>query len=277
MNSYIYTEKGGIHIFDLVQTRERLENACEFLTKIAAEGGNVIFIGTKRQASSCIAEEAGRCGAFFVNSRWLGGTLTNLSSIRSKTVRLQELEVGLADGTYNSYTKRERSLLRRELEKLQQSVGGIVGITNLPSAIFVIDPKKEQTAVTEAVKTGVPVVALTDSNCDPRSIDYVIPGNDDASSSISLITKTIASALASTSKDSSTKDVKANAVSEDMPKSTDVSLDSLKLSSRSINALKKAGIETLSRLKELTEEELGEIKGIGKKALVEIMTATKKV
>lgn len=256
MSPYIFSQKNGIHVFDLVQTQERLEKAGEFLLRVAQAGGTVVFLGTKRQVKPLVEAEAKRCGSMYITNRWLGGTLTNLDSIKRKMLRLKEVRSGLAEGRYSHYTKRERSLLQRELEKLQVNVGGIENLRNLPQAIVVIDPKKEKTAVNEATRKGVPVVALVDTNCDPRGVAYVIPGNDDASRSVALITATLADAILAGSK----KEEPAHAGK----------IETLGLSTRSTRALEKAGITTVEKLKKLTEKELSQVKGLGKKSLEEV-------
>lgn len=194
MKSYIFGARNGIHIVDLQQTAKLFRRACAFVSEVVARGGTVLFVGTKKQAQDTIAEEATRAGQYYVNSRWLGGTLTNFRTIKQGIDRLKSLEKMKEDGTYDSHTKREVALLEREREKLVENYGGIKDMTRLPGALFVIDPRKEKIAVAEANRLGIPVVAVCDTNCDPTGVDYVIPGNDDAIRAIRLIAGKIADA-----------------------------------------------------------------------------------
>lgn len=195
MGPYIHTTKSGSHVFDLAQTRERLTEAAEFLEGVADTGGRIIFVGTKKQARAIIRQEAARCGAMFVTERWLGGTLTNFDSIRSKITRLGELEEGLERGKFDRYTKKERLDLEKERAKLERIVGGLQGVKSIPDAVVVVDIKKEKTCVRECLRMGVPTIALVDTNSDPRGIRYTIPGNDDAIKSIALVIKVLADAV----------------------------------------------------------------------------------
>lgn len=196
MKPYIYAERNGIHILDLKQTLTSTEKAYEFIREISAEGGKVLFVGTKKQAQEAVKEEAERCGGFYVNQRWLGGLLTNLQTIKSRVKRLKELEEKEESGELESaYTKKEASLLRKEMSKLQKNVGGIKGMSKLPAAIFVVDVKKEFLALEEAAKLGIPVIALIDTNVDPDLVTHKIPANDDAIRSIKLFASVIANAV----------------------------------------------------------------------------------
>jgi len=194
MRPFIYGARNGIHIIDLDQTTRLFKRAYDFLVETVARGGHVLFVGTKRQAQDIVIEEARRSGMYFVTNRWLGGTLTNFRTIKQGLDRLRTLERMKEDGTYEQLLKKEVSKLEKERERLEKYLGGLKGMGNVPSAIFVIDPHQEAIGVNEARKLGVPVVAITDTNCDPDQIDYVIPGNDDAIRSIKLITSRIADA-----------------------------------------------------------------------------------
>ncbi len=194
MKKYIFGKRNGIYIIDLQKTLKLFKEASVFISDLASQGKRILFVGTKRQAQDAIVEEANRCGMFYVNSRWLGGTLTNFSTVRRSIERLKELEAILAD-TEKEMSKKERAALDREREKLQKNLIGIREMDSLPDSIFVIDPKKEYIAVKEAKKLGIPVVAIVDTNCDPEDIDYVIPGNDDAIRAIRLFTQKMADAV----------------------------------------------------------------------------------
>lgn len=197
MAPYIFGERNAIYIIDLEKTVERLRLAQDFLRELARKGDIVLFAGTKRQAQDIIREQAQACGMYWVSHRWLGGLLTNFSTIKKSIARLKEIEKMEKDGLFKSFTKKEVSLLLKEREKLERNLGGIKDMERLPSALFVVDSKKEELAVKEAKKMGIPVVALIDTNCNPEVIDYPIPGNDDALKSIRLITTLIAEAVAS--------------------------------------------------------------------------------
>lgn len=194
MKKYIFAERNGIYIIDLQKTVKKVEKAYRFVRKTVAEGKEVLFVGTKKQAKDTIRNEAERCGMHFVNQRWLGGMLTNFGTIKNRIVRLKELE-RLNEENFPHYTKKEVINFRKELVKLHKFLGGIKHMTNLPGALFVVDPKKEHIAIKEAHKLGIPVVAIVDTNCDPDEIDYVIPGNDDAIRAVKLLTTTIANAI----------------------------------------------------------------------------------
>ncbi|MCG0277239.1 MAG: 30S ribosomal protein S2 [Thermanaeromonas sp.] len=195
MAPYIFTERNGIYIIDLQRTVKKLEEAYNFVRDVAKEGGKILFVGTKKQAQETVKEEAERCGMFYVNVRWLGGTLTNFQTIRRRIERLKELEQMEEEGTLELLPKKEVMALRKEKEKLERFLGGIKNMKQLPDALFVVDPRKERIAVAEARRLGIPIVAIVDTNCDPDEIDYVIPGNDDAIRAVKLITSKIADAV----------------------------------------------------------------------------------
>jgi small subunit ribosomal protein S2 len=194
MKKYIFGKRNGIYIIDLQKTLKLFKEASAFIADLSSAGKRILFVGTKRQAQDAILEEANRCGMFYVNNRWLGGTLTNFTTVRKSIERLKEIETLLNDAE-KEMSKKERAALDREREKLQKNLIGIREMDGLPDAIFVIDPKKEYIAVKEAKKLGIPVVAIVDTNCDPEDIDYVIPGNDDAIRAIRLFTQKIADAV----------------------------------------------------------------------------------
>lgn len=196
MKPYIFGARNGIYIIDLQKTVRYFRQAYSFIEDTVKRGEKILFVGTKKQAQDSISEEALRADQFFVNNRWLGGMLTNFSTIKKSIDRLKKIEAMAEDGTYDLLTKKESLQLERERAKLEKSLGGIKGMTRLPGAVFVIDPKKEQIAVREARKLGVPVVAVVDTNCDPDDIDYVIPGNDDAIRAIRLFAAKMADACA---------------------------------------------------------------------------------
>ncbi|MDR1020583.1 MAG: 30S ribosomal protein S2 [Synergistaceae bacterium] len=195
MKPYIFTERNGIYIIDLQKTVKGLERAYDFVREVAKNGGCVLFVGTKRQAQDPIRDEAIRSGQFFINQRWLGGLLTNFTTIRKRVNRMVELQSMDADGTINKYPKKEVIKLRKERDKLEKSLSGIKDMKEAPDALFVIDPRRETIAVMEARKLGIPVIAIVDTNCDPELIDYPIPGNDDAIRAIELIVNLMASAF----------------------------------------------------------------------------------
>lgn len=195
MAKYIFTARNDIHIIDLEKTAKAIEEIYAVVRDMASEGKTILFVGTKKQAQDAIAEEATRAGMFYVNSRWLGGTLTNFKTIRSRVERLNKLNKMEQIGEFNLLPKKEVLKLVAERDKLQTHLGGVKDMHKLPDVLFVIDPKKEHIAVKEAIKLNIPIIALTDTNCDPDEIDYVIPGNDDAIRAIALITKVIASAI----------------------------------------------------------------------------------
>ncbi|MFD2371326.1 30S ribosomal protein S2 [Brevibacillus sp. GCM10020057] len=195
MARYIFTERNGIYIIDLQKTVKKVEEAYNFVRELAQNGGKVLFVGTKKQAQESVKEEAERTGHYYINQRWLGGTLTNFTTIKKRTARLAELKRMEEDGTFEVLPKKEVIVLRKEMERLEKFLGGIAHMDQLPDALFVIDPRKERIAVAEARKLGIPIVAIVDTNCDPDEIDYVIPGNDDAIRAVKLLTAKMADAL----------------------------------------------------------------------------------
>ncbi|HHV47122.1 MAG TPA: 30S ribosomal protein S2 [Tissierellia bacterium] len=195
MAQYIFTERNGIYIIDLQKTVKLVDEAYNFVKEVVANGGEILFVGTKKQAQEAIEVEAKRCGMHYVNQRWLGGMLTNYKTIRKRIDRLHELEKMEEDGTFDVLPKKEVIKLRNERERLEKFLGGIKNMNRIPDALFVVDPRKEKIAVSEAKILGIPVVAIVDTNCDPDEIDYVIPGNDDAIRAVKLLTETIANAV----------------------------------------------------------------------------------
>jgi len=195
MKKYIFMERNGIYIIDLKKTLTHLQRACEEVIRVVRKGEKILFVGTKKQAKDIIRAEAERCGMFYVNERWLGGTLTNFSTIKKSIKRLKNFDKMTTDGTYDKLSKKEILQIEREKEKLEKILGGIKEITKLPGLIFIVDPKKETIAVRETDRLDIPIVALIDTNSDPDLIDFPIPGNDDAFKSINLITRTIADAV----------------------------------------------------------------------------------
>ena len=195
MAEYIFTERNGIYIIDLQKTVKKVEEAYNFMRDIAAEGGEVLFVGTKKQAQDSIKEEAQRVGQYYVSVRWPGGMLTNFQTIRKSINRLNQLEKMAEDGTFDLLPKKEVLKLRHEMEILEKNYGGIKEMKKAPAALFVVDPKKEHIAISEAKKLGIPVVAIVDTNCDPDEVDYPIPGNDDAIRAVKLIAETMANAI----------------------------------------------------------------------------------
>jgi len=195
MKSYIFGEKSGIYIIDLQKTETFLNQAREFVSEVVAQGRPVLFVGTKKQAQEVIEEEAKRCGAFYVNHRWLGGLLTNFQTIKKSIRRYKEIEQMEKDGIFENLTKKEIAALTKEREKLIKNLSGVIEMDRLPGALFVVDSKKEETAVLEAKRLGIPIVALIDTNCDPDLITYPIPGNDDAIKSIRLVSKFMADSV----------------------------------------------------------------------------------
>lgn len=195
MAAYIFTERNGIYIIDLQKTVKKIEEAYNFVKEISTDNGDVLFVGTKKQAQDSIKEEAERCGMYYVNARWLGGMLTNFKTIKTRIARLEKLHKMENDGTFDLLPKKEVLKLRLEIERLEKYLGGIKQLGRVPKALFIVDPKKERNAVNEARKLGIPIVAIVDTNCDPDEVDYVIPGNDDAIRAVKLIAATMANAV----------------------------------------------------------------------------------
>ncbi|MBE6823990.1 MAG: 30S ribosomal protein S2 [Ruminococcaceae bacterium] len=195
MAPYIFTERNGIYIIDLQKTVVKLEEAYNFIRDLSVEGKSVLFVGTKKQAMESVKEEALRAGAYYVNARWLGGMLTNFTTIRRRIARLKQLRAMETDGTFDLLPKKEVIKLNLEIEKLEKFLGGIKDMEQIPGCLFIVDPRKEKIAVAEAKKLGIPVVAIVDTNCDPDDVDYVIPGNDDAIRAVKLICGAMANAI----------------------------------------------------------------------------------
>jgi len=195
MAPYIFTERNGIHIVDLQKTVKKVDEVYNYVRELAQQGGTILFVGTKKQAQDAVREEATRCGMFYVNQRWLGGMLTNFSTIRRRIERLHELERMEQEGAFAMLTKKEVAGYLREKDKLSKYLGGIKEMRKLPSAVFIIDPRKERIAVSEARKLKIPVIAIVDTNCNPDEVDLIIPGNDDAIRAVRLLTSKIADAV----------------------------------------------------------------------------------
>ena len=195
MAEYIYTERNGIYIIDLQKSVGKVDEAYKAISDVVAEGGTILFVGTKKQAQDAIKSEAERCGMFYVNERWLGGMLTNFKTIQSRIAKLKEIEAMQEDGTFDVLPKKEVINLKKELEKLEKNLGGIKNMKKLPDAIFVVDPKKERICIQEAHTLGIPLIGIADTNCDPEELDYVIPGNDDAIRAVKLIVSKMADAV----------------------------------------------------------------------------------
>ena len=195
MAEYIYCERNGIYIIDLQKTVKKLEESYNFVRDLAANNGTILFVGTKKQATDAVREEAARVGMYYVNARWLGGMLTNFKTMRTRIDRLQQLRKMQEDGTFDMLPKKEVIKLTGEIDKLEKYLGGVKEMKRLPGALFIIDPRKERNAIAEARKLHIPIVAIVDTNCDPDEVDYVIPGNDDAIRAIRLIASTMANAV----------------------------------------------------------------------------------
>ena len=195
MAEYIYTERNGIYIIDLQKSVGKVDEACKAISDIAAEGGTILFVGTKKQAQDAVRTEAERCGMYYVNERWLGGMLTNFKTIQSRIKRLKDIETMSQDGTFDVLPKKEVIALKKEWEKLEKNLGGIKDMKKIPDAIFVVDPKKERICVQEAHNLGITLIGICDTNCDPEELDYVIPGNDDAIRAVKLIVSKMADAV----------------------------------------------------------------------------------
>ena len=195
MAEYIFQARNGIHIIDLQKTSKKLDEAYSFVKEQAEEGKTILFVGTKKQAQECVKEAAERCGMYYIDQRWLGGMLTNFKTIRTRVERLKELERMQEDGTFEVLPKKEVIVLKKEMEKLEKNLGGIKEMEQLPGVLFVVDPKKERTAILEAKKLNIPVVGLVDTNCNPEDVDYAIPGNDDAIRAVKLIADVVANAV----------------------------------------------------------------------------------
>ena len=195
MAEYIFQARNGIHIIDLQKTSKKLDDAYDFMKEQSEAGKTVLFVGTKKQAQDCVKEAAEKSGMFYVNQRWLGGTLTNFKTIRKRIQRLTELETMEQDGTFEVLPKKEVVLLKKEMDKLNKNLSGIKNMTEIPQVMFVVDPKKEHIAIQEARKLNIPIIGLVDTNCNPNDVDHVIPGNDDAIRAVKLVTDVMANAI----------------------------------------------------------------------------------
>ena len=214
MAPYIFTERNGIHIIDLQKSVGKLDEAYKAVSEIVAQGGTILFVGTKKQAQDAVKTEAERCGMYFVNERWLGGMLTNFRTIQSRINRLRQIERMSEDGTFDVLPKKEVIGLRKEWDKLEKNLGGIKDMTRIPDAIFVIDPKKENICVQEARALGITLIGIGDTNCDPDELDYIIPGNDDAIRAVKLIVSKMADAVIEASQGTSNTDAAEEAPAE---------------------------------------------------------------
>ena len=216
MAEYIYTERNGIHIIDLQKSVGKVDEAYNVIKDVVANGGKVLFVGTKKQAQDTVAQEAERCGMFYVNERWLGGMLTNFKTIKTRIRRLKDIERMSEDGTFDVLPKKEVIKLRKEWDKLERNLGGIKEMKDLPEVIFVVDPKKEHICIEEAHILHIPLVGIVDTNCDPEELDYVIPGNDDAIRAVKLIVSTMADAVIEANQGESMSDSVNETVSDDV-------------------------------------------------------------
>ena len=215
MAPYIYTQRNGIYIIDLQQTVGLVDDAYKAVANIVADGGSILFVGTKKQAQDAVAAEAERCGEFYVNERWLGGMLTNFKTIQSSIERLKAIEKMSQDGTFEVLTKKEVAKLQKEWDKLEKNLGGIKEMTRIPDAIFVVDPKKEKICVQEAHSLGITLIGIADTNCDPEDLDYVIPGNDDAIRAVKLIVSKMADAIIEANQGEIMSDIEAESAEAD--------------------------------------------------------------
>lgn len=217
MKPYIFTERNGIYIIDLQKTVKKVEEAYQFVRNIAADGGKILFVGTKKQAQDSVKAEAERSGQYYVNQRWLGGTLTNFETIRKRINRLKQIEKMEEDGTFDVLPKKEVVGLKKEKDRLEKFLGGIKDMESLPQALFVIDPRKERIAIAEARKLNIPIIAIVDTNCDPDEVDVLIPGNDDAIRAVKLLTGKIADAVLEANQGEETEEAGEPAGREEQP------------------------------------------------------------
>lgn len=211
MAPYIYTERNGIHIIDLQKSVGKVDEAYNAVFDVASQGGTILFVGTKKQAQDAVAEEATRCGMYYVNERWLGGMLTNFKTIESRIARFKKIKAMQEDGTFDVLPKKEVIELKKELEKLEKNLGGVEDMGRIPDLIFVVDPKKEHICIDEAHKLGITLVGICDTNCDPEELDFVIPGNDDAIRAVKLIASAMADAVIAAKQGTENVDVTADA------------------------------------------------------------------
>lgn len=296
MEQYIYAAKKNIHIVDLEKTEQGLKDACEKLYQVASQGQKIILVGTKRQAKEIIEIESKRCGALYVSERWIGGTITNIRIIKKNIDKLVKLKADREAGEFKKYTKKERLMIDRKIQKLELLVGGIVGLNEIPGAIFIIDPKREHTAVKEAKNYNVPIAALVDTNTNPDDIDYVIPGNDDAIRSVALIVKTVADCIGAgyqefaksqaELKDKKVKEAKASEVASKKEEKTEQPAINVTVSASPI-AVKDAGkslvgskdisseVQDVEPMKEETEKDVKDTKEKTKKTASKKTKSTK--
>ncbi len=230
MKPYVYGERNGVYIIDLTKTVPMAKKAFDFLRKVSSSGRPVLFVGTKRQASSVVQAAAEECGAFYVTNRWLGGMLTNFKTISLSIDKLRKVERMKQNGDFQLLTKKEQSKIEKEIEKLEKNLGGIKDMRKVPGAVFIVDPNNERTAVKEAQTLGIPVVAITDTNCDPAGVDYIVPGNDDAIKSITLFSKYFADSVAqggtaSKNRNKTEKEVRDAALEKEILKKYEQDLD----------------------------------------------------
>ncbi|WP_188205833.1 30S ribosomal protein S2 [Alkalibacillus aidingensis] len=215
MKRYIFTERNGIYIIDLQKTVKKVDEAFNFIKEVAQDGGKILFVGTKKQAQDTIKEEAIRSGMYYINQRWLGGTLTNFQTIEKRVNRLKDIERMEEDGTFDVLPKKEVVMILKEKERLEKFLGGVKDMDELPEALFIVDPRKERIAVKEAQKLDIPIVAMVDTNCDPDEIDYVIPANDDAIRAVKLITSRMADAILEVKQGEATEDAAEEATEQE--------------------------------------------------------------
>ncbi|GDX63830.1 MAG: 30S ribosomal protein S2 [Ignavibacteria bacterium] len=251
MRKFIYTERNGIHIIDLRKTKVLLDIASEAAHEAASQGKVVLFVGTKNQAKEAIQNAAKRCGAYYVSERWLGGMLTNFSTIRKSIKRLSSIDKMEADGTFEKFTKKERLMLNRERERLRRVFGGIEEMTRIPGAIFVVDVRKEHIAIQEAHKLGIPVIGMVDTNCDPDTVNYPIPANDDSIRTIELISETLAESVLSGREIAKQKAAEAGVAGERMAKENESDEDGGK-GARKMRPRRKKDDETTTKAPEAT-------------------------
>lgn len=262
MAPFIYGEISRIHIFDLEKTAEKLEEASNFLYEIAKNDGVILFVALKRQFDDLVRHEAERCGAMYITERWPGGLLTNFAEVSKNITKLEELEKGVASGSFSHYTKKEQLEIDREIARLKRLIGGVRGLKKLPDALFLTSAKRARTAVREARALGIPTAGVVDSNMDPSPIDYPIPGNDDSLKSLSILVTTVAEAIAEGYGKENPK--------TDSGSSAKQSLGGLNLTARVQHSLEQAGITSFEGLRALAREDLTKIKGIGEKSADEI-------
>lgn len=236
MAEYIFTERNGIYIIDLQKTVRKVDEAYFFVRDIAMGGGEVLFVGTKKQAQDSIREEAQRCGQYFVNSRWLGGMLTNFKTIRKRVERLNELSTMEVDGVFEVLPKKEVIKLKKEMLELEKNLGGIRNMKKLPGCLFIVDPRKERNAILEAQKLGIPVVAIVDTNCDPDEVDYVIPGNDDAIRAVKLIAGCVADAVLESRQGEQLEDVQSVHTNETVQSAQHTNEESVLAADKNVSA-----------------------------------------